>query len=103
MRIQFIHSDIEKFICGLEKNTVAKVLRTFDLLELFGSDLGMPHSGALGDGLFELRIRGRQEVRFLYTFHGFEVIVLHGFIKKSPRIPQRHMKIAAERRRTLDR
>lgn len=62
MEIRIGHT-IEKFIEFLEKPTIAKVLRTIDLLEDFGPQLGMPHSKKIEDGLFELRIRGKQEVR----------------------------------------
>ncbi|MBI3627133.1 MAG: type II toxin-antitoxin system RelE/ParE family toxin [Candidatus Sungbacteria bacterium] len=38
--------------------------------------------------LFELRIHGKQEVRIFYTFHRDEAVLLHGFVKKSKRIPK---------------
>ncbi|HLD18332.1 MAG TPA: hypothetical protein VJB99_04710 [Patescibacteria group bacterium] len=49
MEIRFFHADVEEFIRGLEKPTIAKVLRTIDLLETFGHKLGMPHSKAIGE------------------------------------------------------
>ena len=102
MEVRFFHNDIEQFIAGLEKSTIAKVLRTFDLLETFGYRLGMPHSKKIEDGLFELRIRGAQEVRFLYTFRKEQiVIVLHGFVKKSQKLPMRDLKLAQQRKTSL--
>ncbi|MFA5792579.1 MAG: type II toxin-antitoxin system RelE/ParE family toxin [Candidatus Gracilibacteria bacterium] len=62
MNIEMSHF-VEKFILKLEKPTIAKVLRTVDLLEKFGNDLGMPHSKKIRHNLFELRVRGGQEVR----------------------------------------
>jgi len=103
MQIKFYHSDIEKFIKKLEKQTIAKVLRTLDLLENFGEDLKMPHSKNIGKGLHELRIRGVQEVRFIYTFQsGKIIIVLHGFTKKTQKIPAKHIQLALERKSSLD-
>ncbi|MCR4313778.1 MAG: type II toxin-antitoxin system RelE/ParE family toxin [Candidatus Uhrbacteria bacterium] len=102
MEIRFFHHEIEEFVVSLEKPTIAKVLRTFDLLEKFGHQLGMPHSKKVGDGIFELRIRGVQEVRFLYTFQRSRiVIVLHGFVKKSQKLPPREFRIAQERKASL--
>ncbi|MEK7619672.1 MAG: hypothetical protein AAB413_00320 [Patescibacteria group bacterium] len=49
MEIRFFNQEIEQFIASLEKATIAKVLRTFDLLEMFGHRLGMPHSKKVGD------------------------------------------------------
>ena len=103
MEIRFFHDDVEKFIRGLEKPTIAKVLRTIDLLETFGHKLGMPHSKAIGGELFELRVRGRQEVRLIYTFHRSTVVILHGFLKKSDKIPQNVLAVAITRKTTLDR
>ncbi|MFH1611478.1 MAG: type II toxin-antitoxin system RelE/ParE family toxin [Patescibacteria group bacterium] len=66
MQIFFYNKEVERFIEKLEKQTIGKVLRLLDLLEKFGNDLNMPYSKCIGGGLFELRVRGIQEVRF-YT------------------------------------
>jgi phage-related protein len=102
MKIYFSHPDIESFIKGLDKQVQAKVLRTFDLLEKYNSNLRMPHSKNIGEGLFELRIRGMQEIRFIYTFVGDKIIVvLSGFIKKSNKIQLLEIKKAQSRKRQL--
>jgi phage-related protein len=102
MEIQFAHDEIETFIRTLEKTTIAKVLRTIDLLETFGTKLDMPHSKAIGGKLFELRIRGRQEVWLIYTFYRSSAVVLHGFLKKTDKIPQRELRVAIARKDALD-
>src|SRR3990167_641452 len=79
-----IFPEVEKFITSLEKQTVAKVLRTIDLLEKFSHNLGIPHSKKVAKHLFELRVRGQQEVRIFYCFYHDGLYLLHGFIKKSP-------------------
>ena len=101
MRIQFFDNSLEQFIKNLEKPTIAKVLRTIDLLERFGHDLGMPHSKKIGDQLFELRIRGKQEIRILFTFHKQAAVLLHGFIKKSQQIPLKEIALARQKLKTL--
>lgn len=104
MSIKFFNNEIEKFIESLQDQTIAKVLRTFDLLEKFGNQLKMPHSKKLDDGLFELRIRGVQEVRFFYVFLKDKlVIVLSGFIKKTNKIPARQLNLAKRRKDEVDR
>ena len=101
MEIHLVNIQIEQFIESLEKQTIAKVLRTLDLLEKFGYELGMPHSKSLHKGLFELRIRGVQEVRLIYVYHHDEIIVLHGFIKKGSKISRTDLNIAMKRKTTL--
>ncbi len=86
MNIRFVDDAIDRFIHSLEAETIAKVLRMIDLLERFGHELGMPHSKSIGKGIFELRIRGVQEVRLLYCFHNGDAVLLHGFVKKSPNL-----------------
>ena len=102
METQFFDASLEKFIESLEDSTIAKVFRAIDLLKIFGLDLRMPHSKKIKNGLFELRIRGKQEVRIFYTFHKMSIILLHGFVKKSQKTPQKEIQIALKRRSTLD-
>ncbi|HBK34983.1 hypothetical protein A2239_01395 [Candidatus Uhrbacteria bacterium RIFOXYA2_FULL_40_9] len=94
---------MEAFIESLQEQTIAKVLRTFDLLEKFSYQLKMPHSKKVLDGLFELRIRGVQEVRFLYMFQKDKIIiVLSGFIKKTNKIPSKQLNLAKRRKNEVD-
>ena len=53
--------------------------------------------------LFELRTHGEQEIRILYAFHRDTSVLLHGFIKKSQRLPQKEMKVAEKKYRLLER
>ncbi len=102
MEVIFFDEAVETFLTKLEKITIAKVLRTIDLLGRFGNQLGMPHSKSVGSKLFELRIRGRQEIRLLYTFNNNKAFVLHGFIKKSQKTPQKELIIAKQKLSSLD-
>ncbi|MDO8559404.1 MAG: type II toxin-antitoxin system RelE/ParE family toxin [bacterium] len=102
MEIRIFDRELEKFIQSLEKSTIAKALRTVDLLKIFGSRLGMPHSKKVADRLFELRIRGSQEVRIFYTFNEKSIVLLCGFVKKSDKIPRKEINIAINKLRLLD-
>ena len=102
MEIRNFNDSIEKFIKSLEKQTIAKVIHTIDLLEEFGHRLGLPHSKKVRGELFELRVRGVQEIRILYTFHKSYIVLLHGFIKKSQKIPKKEINKALARLRVLD-
>ena len=94
MEIKIFDSSLERFISSLEKNTIAKVLRVIDLLEEFGYSLEAPHTKKIADDIFELRIRGKQEIRILYTFQKQSVVLLHGFVKKTQKIPKKEVDIA---------
>jgi len=100
MEIRFDYQ-VEKFVASLEKSTIAKILRTIDLLEYFGYQLGLPQSKKVKSNLFELRIRGQQEVRIFYTFKNSAAILLHGFTKKSQKIPKQELRQAIKKMRDL--
>lgn len=82
-----VSTEVKKFINQLQKPAVAKCSRMMTLLDCFRHNLTMPHSKAIGQNLFELRIRGKQEVRLVYTFQNDNIILFYGFVKKSQRIP----------------
>lgn len=63
--------------------------------------LGMPYSKQIGKGLYELRVRGSQEVRILYTFHSNKAYVVHVFVKKTQKTPHREIWLALERIKLL--
>lgn len=87
----------------------AKVVRTIELLETNGWELGEPHSKSLGDGIFELRIKQSSNIsRVLYFFYvNNKAILTNGFIKKTQKTPSSEIKLAKkykkdyERRHTL--
>jgi len=102
MEVQILDVSLEKFIKNLQKPTIAKALRTIDLLEQFGEKLGPPHTKKISTRLFELRIPGRQEVRIFYSFYKSRIFLLHGFVKKSQKIPRKEIQIAFQKLKFID-
>lgn len=84
-------NQVETFLNSLDQKELAKAIRTIELLEEFGSDLSLPHSRHLSDGLLELRMRGKREVRIFYSFHKYDAYLLHGFIKKTQSTPEKEL------------
>lgn len=101
MEVKFFDEKVEAFIKGFEKPTVIRILRAIELLKNFGFQLGMPHSKKVAGKLFELRIRGRQEIRLFYVFNDDAALVLHGLVKKSYKIPQHELENALQKMRVL--
>jgi phage-related protein len=92
-----------RFMQSLDTIVYAKTLRQIELLETYGTDLGMPHAKPLGDGLVELRVRGKREVRIFYVFaKGRQVYLLHGFIKKTQTTPKKELDIARTRQKEIE-
>jgi len=82
---------------------VADYARIVELLIEHGPNLRLPHSRAFGEGLFELRPRGKSGIgRVFYCFLvGRRVVVLHAFIKKSQQTREHELKIARKRMKEI--
>lgn len=87
--------EVESWPVGI----LADYARLIELLVEFGPDLKMPHSRAMGSGLFELRPKGREGIgRALYCFVvGRRIVVLHAFRKKTQATPRRELDVARRR------
>jgi len=97
--IDYFHSRVKAEIEGWPDGVLADYARILELLMEFGPNLRMPHSRAVGGGLFELRPRGREGIgRVFYCFVvGQRVVILHAFVKKTQETPERELKIARKR------
>jgi phage-related protein len=62
--------------------------------------LGLPHCRPLGGGLYEIRssLANGRIARVLFFFCDGEIVLLHGFIKKTTRTPPSDLKLAGDRR-----
>ena len=101
--IEYFSEAVRLEIAALPVGIRASYVRLTEMLEEFGLDLRMPHSRAMGGGLFELRPKGREGVArvFYCTQGGKRIIVLHSFIKKTNETPKRELEIARKRQREV--
>ena len=78
---------------------VARFLRYAEIMEIHGPDLGMPHTRAMGNGLFELRLKAAEGIAriFYCTLPGRRIVMLHQFTKKSEKTPWKELEIARRR------
>jgi len=69
----------------------------------FGWPIGMPLVRSLKDGLWEVRssLPSKQIARLLLCFHDEVLVVLHGFIKKTQKIPPGDLELAKRRMREV--
>lgn len=99
-KIEYWYSDeehtstIEIFLNQLTDEQFKSMAKELKLLELCGNTLRLPHSKALGKGLFELRERNFG-YRIYYTFIKNKVIILLNAGNKSSQ--KKDIKIAKER------
>ena len=81
----------------------ASFLRIAQTMAVHGPDLGLPHTRAMGGGLFEVRAKGREGIGrvFYCTVTGQRIVILHAFIKKSEQTPARELETARARLREV--
>lgn len=97
--IEYFHERVLAEIQSWPVDVLADYARLVELLADHGPDLRLPHSRSLGEGLFELRPRGRSGIgRAFYCFVvARRVVVVHAFIKKSRQTPDKELKLARRR------
>jgi len=68
-----------------------------------GPNLGLPYTDAFGSGLFELRLKGADGIArvFFCMMVEQEIVMLHSFIKKTQKTPEKELKLAKQRMKEL--
>jgi phage-related protein len=102
-KVRFFSQRLEAEILALPAGFVARFLRYAERMEIFGPDLGMPHTRAMGQGLFELRLKAAEGIaRVLYcAVVDRQIVMLHQFVKKTDKTPARELETARRRMKEL--
>lgn len=105
LNVDFYHKvngecPVKEYFDSLSPKLRTKTLRSIMLLEEFGTNLRMPYSAPIGNGIFELRfIVGNDITRVLYFFiKGNTAILTNGFTKKTQKTPVREIEKANQYR-----
>jgi phage-related protein len=71
----------------------------------FGWPIGMPYCRSLGHGLWEVRadLSGGRIARVIFWISGGEMVLLHGFEKKTQKTPPQDIALARKRKQEIDR
>jgi phage-related protein len=66
--------------------------------------IGMPLCRAMGDGLWEVRsdLPGNRIARVLFVVRQNEILVVHGFLKKTRKPPDDDLALAHKRKREFE-
>ncbi len=85
-------------LSAVDRKSVGEEIRTVQL----GWPIGMPVVRKLDTELWEVRVRVKDGIaRVLFTIEAKEAILLHGFIKKSQKIPSDDLHTAIGRLKQL--
>lgn len=92
---------VAEFIKKQQPQAIAKIAHLIDLLEIHGNLMGMPHAKRLEPNLYELRVRGKEEIRIIYGFIGKTIYLLSGFKKQKQKTPKKELEVARQRYSSL--
>jgi phage-related protein len=95
--VNFYGNRVETEILDLSAGFLARFIRYAERMEMFGPDLGMPHTRAMGDELFKLRPAEGIARVFYCTVVDHRIVMLHQFVKKTDKTPARELEIARRR------
>mgnify|MGYP003325577949 CR=1 FL=1 len=97
--IKYYSQTVQEQILKLPDTLAARYVVLTRRMQAIGPNLGEPHTKAMGDGLFELRLKGAEGIArvFYCTLIGKRIVMLHSFVKKSDRTPLRELDVARSR------
>lgn len=97
--IIYYNESVQDSVASLPKTLRAHYINLTDRMIHYGAYLGEPHTKALGNGLFELRLKGSEGIArvFYCTLVNKRIVMLHSFIKKTQKTPLNELRIAENR------
>ena len=97
--IRYHDERLQDAVLALPAGILARYLHLTDRMEEHGPDLGMPHTRAMGTGLFELRLKSQEGIAriFYCTLVKRKIVMLHQFVKKTEKTPPKELAIARKR------
>ncbi len=103
--IKYYSKAVQEQIFELPDTLAARYIVLTRRIQAIGPNLGEPHTKAMGDGLFELRLKGAEGIAcvFYCTLIGKRIVMLHSFVKKTDRTPKRELQMAYSRLKEIKR
>jgi phage-related protein len=97
--IRYYSEVIQDEIFDLPDTLAARYVVLTRRMVALGPNLGEPHTKAMKNGLFELRLKGAEGIArvFYCTQVGRRIVMLHSLVKKTNRTPARELGTAMSR------
>ena len=98
-KIEYYSEKLANDILRMPGGLLARYIHVTDLMIEFGPNLGMPHTKAMGEKLFEIRLKSKEGIGrvFYCTLIGKRIKMLHYFIKKGQKAHAKELAIARKR------
>lgn len=101
--IRYYSPDVLEQIFDLPISLQARYIALTQRMIEYGPHLGLPHTDSFGGGLFGLRLKGVEGIArvFFCTVVEREIVILHSFVKKSQKTPDKELRLAKLRMREV--
>jgi phage-related protein len=102
-RIQYFSKSVQTEIESWPTGIRASFVRITEQIVISGPNLGMPYTRPFGKGLFEIRARGAEGIgrAFFCCIVDRQVVILHAFVKKTQKTPEKELEIARKRQKMV--
>ena|SRR6478672_1167134 len=82
-----------------DRHTIGKDIQKVE----YGWPIGRPNCAPLGEGLWEVRsdLEGHRIARVVFMIHDGEMILLHGFLKKTQAVPKQDLVLSLKRKKEV--
>lgn len=102
-KITYFNRKVFDAILDLPSKLRARFFVLQERMQIEGPNFGIPHTKAIGDGLFEVRVKASEGIArvFYCTSKGQEIVVLHSFVKKTQATPKKELNLAHKRQREV--
>ena len=97
--IHFFSEQVEAGVFALPKTLIARFFALADRMEQYGPNPGEPHTRPMGDGLYEMRLKGLEGIArvFYCAVVNRRIVMLHCYVKKTQKTPQKDLETARRR------
>ena len=104
-RIEYYSADVQDQILSLPDTLAARYIVLTRRMVALGANLGEPHTKAMGEGLFELRLKGAEGIArvFYCTVVGKRIFMLHAYVKKTQKAPKADVQLGINRMKEVKR
>ncbi len=98
-KISYYSEGLQQEIMKLPVGIQARYVHLTARMIIYGANLGMPHTRAMKNGLFELRMKSKEGIGrvFYCTLINKRIVMLHCFVKKSQNTPTNDINLAISR------
>ena len=100
----FFDERVEKWLNDIPADIKARIINITELLIEHGpQNVREPYVKHIGGKLFEIRAKGKDGIArvFYFTMTGQRIVLLHGFIKKAQKTPEKEIDTAVARMKEI--